>query len=152
LVRDLKETCKDWAGTLAVMVDVVLPVLNEARALPWVLARMPERYAPIVVDNGSADDSADIAEDLGALVVREPKQGFGAACFAGLQACGVRNSIAGDRRWRLARIRACSSPRRRRVLVENHPGGRFERCMPSRMEGCATWRSGSKSWRSSSSE
>jgi glycosyltransferase involved in cell wall biosynthesis len=50
------------------MVNVVLPVLNEARALPWVLARMPERYAPIVVDNGSADDSADIAEDLGALV------------------------------------------------------------------------------------
>jgi glycosyltransferase involved in cell wall biosynthesis len=86
LVRDLKETRKDRAGTLALMVDVVLPVLNEARALPWVLGRMPEGYVPIVVDNGSADDSAEIAEDLGALVVREPKQGFGAACFAGLQA------------------------------------------------------------------
>ena len=35
------------------MIDVVLPVLNEAAALPWVLGRMPAGYRPIVVDNGS---------------------------------------------------------------------------------------------------
>jgi len=68
------------------MADVVLPVLNEARALPWVLGRMPEGFAPIVVDNGSTDGSADMAADLGAFVVREPRRGFGAACFAGLRA------------------------------------------------------------------
>jgi len=68
------------------MADVVLPVLNEARALPWVLGRMPEGFAPIVVDNGSTDGSADLAADLGAFVVREPRRGFGAACFAGLRA------------------------------------------------------------------
>ncbi|MGH2651206.1 MAG: glycosyltransferase family 2 protein [Actinomycetota bacterium] len=68
------------------MTDVVLPVLNEARALPWVLGRMPEGFAPIVVDNGSTDGSADMAASLGAVVVREPRPGFGAACFAGLRA------------------------------------------------------------------
>lgn len=68
------------------MVEVVVPVLNEARALPWILERMPERYRPIVVDNGSSDGSADIAEALGALVVHEPTLGFGSACFAGLSA------------------------------------------------------------------
>src|SRR3954449_4201690 len=68
------------------MADVVLPVLNEREALPWVLARMPSGYEPIVVDNGSTDGSGALAERLGAKVVREPRAGFGAACFAGLQA------------------------------------------------------------------
>ena len=68
------------------MPDVVLPVLNEARALPWVLGRMPADYRPIVVDNGSDDGSAGVARELGALVVHEPQPGFGAACHAGLLA------------------------------------------------------------------
>src|SRR4051812_6418684 len=70
------------------MPDVVLPVLNERDALPWVLARMPDGYRPIVVDNGSTDGSATLAASLGARVVREPRSGFGAACFAGLTAAG----------------------------------------------------------------
>ena len=68
------------------MADVVLPVLNEVRALPWVLARIPDGYRPIVVDNGSTDGSGALAARLGARVVREPTPGFGAACFAGLEA------------------------------------------------------------------
>jgi len=67
-------------------VDVVLPVLNEAEAIPWVLARLPEGFRPIVVDNGSTDGSAAIARDLGAEVVSQPLRGFGAACWAGLVA------------------------------------------------------------------
>jgi glycosyltransferase involved in cell wall biosynthesis len=69
-----------------VTVDVVLPVLDEVDALPWVLGRMPDGFAPIVVDNGSTDGSADVAELLGARVVLEPARGFGAACYAGLAA------------------------------------------------------------------
>jgi glycosyltransferase involved in cell wall biosynthesis len=65
---------------------VVLPVLDEAQALPWVLARMPPGYTPLVVDNGSSDGSAQIAAALGARVVHEPQRGFGAACYAGLLA------------------------------------------------------------------
>ena len=47
---------------------------------------MPAGYHSIVVDNGSTDGSATIAEKLGAQVVAEPRQGFGAACHAGLAA------------------------------------------------------------------
>jgi len=65
-------------------IDVVLPVLDEAEALPWVLERMPAGYRPIVVDNGSRDGSADVARRRHVTVVREPRRGFGAACWAGL--------------------------------------------------------------------
>lgn len=68
---------------------VVLPVLNEREALPWVLERMPVGYEPIVVDNGSTDGSGALAAALGARVVLEPRAGFGAACFAGLVAAGA---------------------------------------------------------------
>ncbi|UYQ65678.1 glycosyltransferase family 2 protein [Streptomyces peucetius] len=66
--------------------DVVLPCLDEAEALPWVLARIPTGWRAIVVDNGSTDGSAEIARGLGAHVVHEPRRGFGAACHAGLSA------------------------------------------------------------------
>jgi len=66
--------------------DVILPVLNERDAIPWVLERMPAGYAPLVVDNGSTDGSGELAASLGARVVVEPVPGFGAACFAGLTA------------------------------------------------------------------
>ena len=68
------------------VVDVVLPVLDEAEALPVVLGGLPAGFRPIVVDNGSTDGSPEVADRLGALVVHEPRRGFGAACFAGLEA------------------------------------------------------------------
>ncbi len=67
-------------------IDVILPCLNEAGALPWVLSRMPAGFRPIVADNGSTDDSAAIAASYGARVVPVPQRGFGAACHAGLLA------------------------------------------------------------------
>lgn len=69
-----------------VTTDVVLPCLNEAGALPWVLERVPPGWRAIVVDNGSTDGSAGIARELGATVVHEERRGFGAACHAGLLA------------------------------------------------------------------
>jgi glycosyltransferase involved in cell wall biosynthesis len=73
------------------MTDVVLPVLDERDALPWVLERMPGGYVPIVVDNGSTDGSGAVAAALGAQVVVEPRLGFGAACWAGL--CAARADV-----------------------------------------------------------
>ena len=67
-------------------IDVILPVLDEAAAIPGVLNAMPSGYRPIVVDNGSTDGSDAIAAELGAEVIAEPRRGFGAACFAGLTA------------------------------------------------------------------
>ncbi|MGH3310495.1 MAG: glycosyltransferase family 2 protein [Streptomyces sp.] len=71
---------KSWQG------DLVLPCLNEAEALPWVLERVPAGWRAIVVDNGSSDGSAEIARAHGATVVREERRGFGAACHTGLLA------------------------------------------------------------------
>ncbi len=65
---------------------MILPVLDEAEALPVVLAAFPAGFEPLVVDNGSTDGSADVARRLGARVVSEPRRGFGAACWAGLVA------------------------------------------------------------------
>jgi len=70
----------------AARIDLVLPCLNEAEALPIVLAAVPDGIRPIVVDNGSTDGSADIARRLGAEVVTESRRGFGAAAHAGLLA------------------------------------------------------------------
>ncbi len=67
-------------------VDVILPCLDEAGVLEWVLDRIPAGYRAIVVDNGSTDGSADIAEAMGALVVQEVSRGYGSACHAGLLA------------------------------------------------------------------
>jgi glycosyltransferase involved in cell wall biosynthesis len=69
-----------------IICDVVLPALNEAGALPYVLDRMPPGYRAIVVDNGSTDGTADIARAHGAFVVSASQRGFGAACWAGLNA------------------------------------------------------------------
>lgn len=66
------------------MIDVVLPVLNEAAVIPRVVRSLPAGYRAIVVDNGSTDDSAAVALSCGAVVVSEPQRGFGAACYAGL--------------------------------------------------------------------
>jgi glycosyltransferase involved in cell wall biosynthesis len=69
--------------------DVILPVLDESEALPGVLARVPDGYRAIVVDNGSTDGSGELARGLGARVVDEPRRGFGAACAAGLAAASA---------------------------------------------------------------
>lgn len=68
------------------MPDVVIPVLDEAAAIGGVVEAMPAGYRAIVVDNGSRDGSGAIAADAGATVVVETDRGFGAACWAGLQA------------------------------------------------------------------
>jgi glycosyltransferase involved in cell wall biosynthesis len=68
------------------MPNVILPVLDEAEAIPTVLAGIPAGWTPIVVDNGSVDGSAAVARDHGAVVVTEPRRGFGSACHAGLVA------------------------------------------------------------------
>lgn len=75
------------------MPDVVLPVLDEARALPWVLSRLPAGYRAVVADNLSTDGSAEVARSYGALVVEASPRGFGAACHAGLLAADPADDV-----------------------------------------------------------
>jgi len=66
-------------------VDVVLPCLDEAAALPGVIGALPPGYRAIVVDNGSRDGSPEVAASLGATVVHESRRGYGAAVHTGLE-------------------------------------------------------------------
>jgi glycosyltransferase involved in cell wall biosynthesis len=75
------------------MTDVVLPCLNEAPALPWLLTRLPPGYRAIVADNGSTDGSADVARAHGAVVVSVPQPGYGAAVHAGLLAADPADGV-----------------------------------------------------------
>ncbi|PZG20050.1 glycosyltransferase [Micromonospora craterilacus] len=67
-------------------IDVVLPCIDEAAALPGVLRALPPGYRAIVVDNGSRDGSPEVAARHGARVVREPRRGYGAAVHTGIEA------------------------------------------------------------------
>ncbi|MET4147511.1 glycosyltransferase family 2 protein [Arthrobacter sp. UYCo732] len=84
--RNQRDDVRDKPAAVA---DVVLPCLNEALALPRVLAAMPAGFHAIVVDNGSTDGSAALAASLGATVVLESRRGFGAAAHAGLLAAAA---------------------------------------------------------------
>jgi glycosyltransferase involved in cell wall biosynthesis len=67
-------------------VTVVIPCRNEAGSLPGVLAAVPEGYQIVVVDNGSTDDTAHVAQANRARVVVESTPGYGAAVHAGVTA------------------------------------------------------------------
>jgi glycosyltransferase involved in cell wall biosynthesis len=67
-------------------VFVIIPALNEAEALPKVLGDLPEVGGVVVVDNGSTDATAAVAIGLSAMVVYEPRRGYGSACLSGLSA------------------------------------------------------------------
>ena len=67
---------------------LIIPALNEARALRQVLEDVPPGVFReiIVVDNGSTDNTAKIARSAGARVVVEQRRGYGSACLAGISA------------------------------------------------------------------
>jgi glycosyltransferase involved in cell wall biosynthesis len=71
-----------------VRVSVIIPTHNEAGAIERVLADLPSDLATevIVVDSNSNDGTPEIAAKMGALVVREPRRGYGRACLTGLAA------------------------------------------------------------------
>jgi glycosyltransferase involved in cell wall biosynthesis len=68
-------------------IAIIIPALNEEHALQQLLAEIPHDFArwTIVVDNGSTDRTAAVAQATGAIVVNEPTKGYGRACFTGLQ-------------------------------------------------------------------
>lgn len=65
---------------------MVIPALNEEASLPLVLAALPRPPVRrvVVADNGSADGTARVAREGGAVVVDAPRRGYGSACLAGL--------------------------------------------------------------------
>src|SRR5579863_9891848 len=68
-------------------VSVIIPTRNEAQALRNVLADIPASLVNevIVVDSNSTDGTPEIAAQMGARVIREPRRGYGRACLTGLE-------------------------------------------------------------------
>jgi glycosyltransferase involved in cell wall biosynthesis len=75
---------------------LIVPALNEAAVVGELVRRTPRDVIAevIVVDNGSTDQTAAVAKAAGARVVNEPRRGYGAACFAGVEALPADASIA----------------------------------------------------------
>jgi glycosyltransferase involved in cell wall biosynthesis len=76
------------------IVSVIIPALNEAESIGQVVSEMPWPIIAecIVVDNGSTDRTAAIAEAAGARVIQSPR-GYGAACLAGSNAAVPTSEI-----------------------------------------------------------
>lgn len=66
---------------------MLIPARNEEKSLPLVLADIPKAWVRqvIVCDNGSTDDTANVAKAAGAMVVSQPERGYGNACLAGMR-------------------------------------------------------------------
>jgi glycosyltransferase involved in cell wall biosynthesis len=66
---------------------VIIPVLNEEGTIAQVIAALHKQglMNVRVVDNGSSDRSKAQALGVGAVVIDEPKSGYGQACWQGLQ-------------------------------------------------------------------
>jgi glycosyltransferase involved in cell wall biosynthesis len=87
-------------GGLSFMVSekvaIVIPALNEEAAIHHLLAELPQDFTQwvIVVDNGSTDATATVAQRSGALVASEPIRGYGRACLKGFKtACSLGAEI-----------------------------------------------------------
>lgn len=76
-------------------VGVIVPALNEEKAIELVLCEIPRNAVDqvIVVDNGSTDHTARKAASCGAEVIFEPKRGYGAACQAGIESLASDTDI-----------------------------------------------------------
>lgn len=86
-----------------VEVSVVIPCLNEEEAIGECIKKIKNVFSNyqikgeiIVSDNGSTDNSVQIARSLGAVVVKQPKRGYGAAYLKGISYAQGKFIIMGD--------------------------------------------------------
>ncbi len=67
------------------IIKVIIPAINEEESIAKVIAEIPEIITEIIViNNGSTDTTAKVANDAGATVLNEPNKGYGNACLKGL--------------------------------------------------------------------
>lgn len=65
--------------------SLIIPALNEGETIARVLSEVPSEWVGevIVVDGGSTDETASIAEGYGARILHETQRGYGRACAEG---------------------------------------------------------------------
>jgi glycosyltransferase involved in cell wall biosynthesis len=77
------------------MIYIIIPAYNEENSIAKVLQEIPKNLAKeiIVVNNASTDNTAQIAENHGAVVLSQPKKGYGNACLKGLEYLKTKNHV-----------------------------------------------------------
>jgi glycosyltransferase involved in cell wall biosynthesis len=68
-------------------IDVIIPAYNEEASIAKVLADIPADLVReiIVCNNASSDNTAQVAREAGAIVLDQPKKGYGSACLKGIE-------------------------------------------------------------------
>jgi len=74
---------------------LIIPALNEELGIAAVLKGLPPSifYEIVVCDNGSTDRTTEVAAQLGATVIFEPRRGYGSACLAAIEYLKNKNKI-----------------------------------------------------------
>ncbi len=68
-------------------ISVIIPAFNEEEAITKVIQDIPTDFIAeiVVVNNGSTDRTKAFAEQAGAIVLDEPRKGYGWACLKGIE-------------------------------------------------------------------
>lgn len=84
-MRNLLRSLSKGSTSTRVMIYVIIPALNEEKAIskviediPWVVDEV------IVINNGSTDLTSEVAREAGATVLEESRAGYGYACLKGI--------------------------------------------------------------------
>ena len=72
------------------IIKVIIPAYNEQNSIGKVIRDIPRQWVQeiVVVNNNSRDDTVQYAQEAGATVLQEPRQGYGFACLRGIEYLG----------------------------------------------------------------
>ncbi len=67
-------------------IKIIIPAYNEQNSIGRVIQDIPREWVQeiVVVNNNSNDDTVRNAQEAGATVLQEPRQGYGFACLRGM--------------------------------------------------------------------
>jgi len=76
------------------IVDVIIPAFNEEGSVGKVINDIPKDAVRTIIvgNNGSTDSTKEVATQAGAVVVDEPRSGYGSACLAGMRYVADQNT------------------------------------------------------------
>jgi glycosyltransferase involved in cell wall biosynthesis len=74
------------------VIDVIIPAYNEEGSIALVVNEIPRSWVRdiIVCNNNSKDNTAEVARNAGAVVVDQPRPGYGSACLKGMEYIAAR--------------------------------------------------------------
>jgi len=84
-MRNLLRSLSKRSTSTRVMIYVIIPALNEEKAISKVIKDIPTVVDEvIVINNGSTDLTSEVAREAGATVLEESRAGYGYACLKGI--------------------------------------------------------------------